>query len=92
MARRIILPRKRGLHKKLGGFWKGERCGKIVRRRIKALIAEREARHAAKGGRTRSPRATTKQTELRRLQRALARRKTLAARQRIQQRIDALRA
>jgi hypothetical protein len=91
MARRIVLPRKRGLHKKLGGYWKGERCEKIVRRRIKAMAAEREARAAAKGGRSRS-RSTSKSSELRRLERALGRRKTLAARQRIQQRIDALRA
>lgn len=87
MARRIVNPRKRGLHKKLGGFWRGERCEVIVKRRIKQMQVEREARLASKGKRQR---ATSGSSELRRLQRALGRRKTLAARQRIQRRIDAL--
>lgn len=88
MARQIYFPRKRGLHKKLGGFWRGERCEVIVQERIEQQARERAARRGTTRQRSSSPGSS----ELRRLQRALGRRKTLAARQRIQRRIDALRA
>lgn len=80
-------------------FWRGERAETIVGRRVKAYAAEKAAKREARSsrsdvdagvGRSRQPRTATSQ--LRRLERALARRKTLEARQRIKQQIAQLRA
>lgn len=82
---RLFPARSGGLHKELGRYWQGQRAEAIV----EARAAERQrSRRKPRSGSTptQSP-----QRELRRLERALARRKTLAARQRVQQRIDVLR-
>lgn len=66
-------------------FWRGERA--------EAIVAARRETYLAKARRPRGTRSVgtkTPQQELRRLERALARRKTLAARLRIQQRIRQL--
>lgn len=81
---RILLSRPTGLEE-AAPFWRGARAETIVAARV-ASYPKRAARGTGTA-RQRSPNA-----ELRRLERALARRKTLAAQQRIQQQIAALRA
>jgi hypothetical protein len=76
-----------------GRFWSGERAEHLsyARALTKAFNDKRRPRRAAPEGggpRPRAPRSPN--AELRRLERALARRKTLAAQQRCRQRIAAL--
>ena len=85
---RVFPERVAGLNKHAGVFWRGERCETIVATRIAAYPPKRR-----KGGALpRSPHEAggTSHKLLRRLQRALRRRKTLAGQQRVQSRIDAL--
>lgn len=82
--RRIFKPRQTGLDE-TAPFWRGERAEAIVAARI-ASYPPRKVRSAGTASiKSRSPSA-----EIRRLERALARRKTADARARLAQRIDAL--
>jgi hypothetical protein len=95
-ARRIVSPRTPGLAIPDAPFWRGETAEAIVDARRVAYAEEKAAKASArrrKGGvAARSPRHTGDKPsrELSRLIRALKRRKTLAARQRVQARIDEL--
>lgn len=72
----------------------GARAEALAAERAAALAAEKETKRAAKasarGTRSASPRERTPDQQLKRLQRALAKRKTLAGRQSVQRQIDAL--
>lgn len=67
-------------------YWKGARAELIVAERVKRYAAEKAAKKKGTGPR----RERTPHQQLRRLERALAKRKTLAARQRIAQQIKQL--
>lgn len=79
-------------------FWHGATAQRIVSKRLKAYVAAKEAKRVARSSRPggSAVRLTTAATlvpkQLRRLERALQRRKTLAARQRIAARIKVLKA
>lgn len=85
--KRIVFPRRAGITKSTGVYYQGVRCEAIVAARV-ATYPARSRRGAGNAG-PRKPRSPSAQ--LRRLERALARRKTLAARQRVQAQIDLLR-
>jgi hypothetical protein len=86
-SRRIFTPRPAGIpDRKDGAYWRGERAEAIVSVRA----AERAATKTVR--RTRSGAASKPSRTLRRLERALKRRKTLAARLRLKRRIKLLRA
>jgi hypothetical protein len=85
---RLVQRRKAGLNPRVGVFWHGERCEKVVADRVagyptKAARRQRNGRSAPKAG-------VPSSKLLRRLYRALKRRKTLAGQQSVQRRIDAL--
>lgn len=99
MARRIVPARGAGLNKQ-APFWKGDTAEKIIAARRAERAAEVEARRVARASKRgkrvrrrtiRGVPTVASSKRLRRLERALGRRKTLAARQRVQARIDALR-
>lgn len=78
--------------------WRGDTAERIVRRRRKSIREDEKAAKASKKTRARgSKRSRTKadpndpQRRLKRLERNIKRRKTLAARQRLQKQIDELR-
>jgi hypothetical protein len=78
-------------------FWQGRRAEHVVAERTAVARAEKEqkaaeraAKRGAKGSRTPRSRERTPSQQLRRLERALGRRKTLVARQRVQAQIDQL--
>lgn len=89
--RRVFTAPDPGLTVKHGAFWRGDRIESIMAERKAAydaeLIARQQRRRSKSSGtrRERSPHA-----ELRRLERNLSRRKTLAAKQRIKQQIRLL--
>ena len=85
---RIVSPRRKPGIDKSAPFWKGERAEHIVDKRVAIYRAEQAKRAAKKGPR----RELTPTRRLRRLERALKRRKTLAARQRIAQQIAQIKA
>lgn len=94
---RVTVVQHRGLNF-AAPFWKGQRAEIIVAARVEAYAEEKAAKRAARrttpsARSSRNPNegpATFVPKELRRLERALMRRKTLAARQRVRARIDAL--
>ena len=86
--KRIVFPRRAGITKSKGVYYQGVRCEALVAARV-AEYPARSKRGAGNAGTPRKPRSPSAQ--LRRLERALARRKTLAARQRVQSQIDLLR-
>lgn len=98
---RVVKLRKPGLSPD-APFWQGKTAERIVAKRLKENLKEKEAkrlaRAAARVARSSSPTtrkgntapATLVPKELRRLERALTRRKTLAARQRVSARIAEL--
>lgn len=77
-------------------FWRGETAEHIIADRVRTYEAERATRRAVHSNRSRpkagsnAASATLVPKTLRRLEWALTRRKTLAARQRVQARIDQL--
>jgi hypothetical protein len=81
--------RKAGINKS-APYWKGERAEQIIDKRVALYRAEKDKRRSRKGKGL--PRPKTPSQRLRRLERALLRRKTLAARQRIAQQIAQLKA
>ena len=86
---RVFTPRPAGIPKKSKApFWRGERAEDIVQARKIQYDLER-ANRPARG--QRSTRTYTPTQRLRRLERALKKRKTLAAQQRIQAEITTLR-
>lgn len=90
--RRRLVPRRAAGCGNDAPYWRGERCEYVVAAR---WLAENEMRAAKLTQRQTTRGAThrrerTPSAELRRLQRALQRRKTLAARVRLQQRIREL--
>lgn len=95
--RRLVASRPAGIPKHSDApFWRGERMEHIVAARIERQLAEaaakkanRKTRIAPDGTRIRSPK--TPHQRLRRLERALTRRKTLAAQQRVRAQIAQLR-
>lgn len=92
---KLFTPHRPGINKRLSAYRRGERCEAIVAARVSQRQAEREAKRRSKrtgGQRSRSGRPVPRSpsAELRRLERALARRKTLEAKQRLQQRIKDL--
>lgn len=68
-------------------YWRGARAELIVGERIAQYAAAKKSRKRGSG----SPRTRTPSQQLRRLERALGKRKTLAARQRIAAQIRQLR-
>lgn len=92
----VFVPRLAGIPKKSNArFWRGERAETIVEERRTRLAAEKEAKRSSRKSRRRSgapgkPRVKTPNQQLSRLKRQLARRKTLAARQRLEARIKEL--
>lgn len=76
-------------------FWQGRRAEHVVAERVEAAQAEKAQKLAERAARrnTKGPRAKRERTphqQLRRLERALLRRKTLDGRQRVQAQIDQL--
>jgi hypothetical protein len=93
---RIFTPAPAGIPEKSDApFWRGERCEHHVAARHAAETERRERKAAEKEAKRGTPRGERRQrspnAQLRRLERALGRRKTLAAQQRIQQQIKQLR-
>jgi hypothetical protein len=94
--RRIVSTRSAGLVNAHAPFWKGQRAETIVSARHATIAAEKEAKRLARAAKKRTPRDAsgkrirTPNAQLRRLERALDRRKTLAGRQSVQQQIKAL--
>lgn len=89
--RRIVEAPAPGLTKADGAYWAGARAEDRVVARVRAKAEAKAAKKSARA--TRAPgerRARTPQAELRRLERALKRRKTLAAQQRVRQQIEQL--
>lgn len=83
--KRLVPKRGPGLIDKSAPYWKGERAESIVSARAIENSERKRSRRAGGSGQPRKPRSP--HAELRRLERALARRKTLAAQQRIQAQI-----
>jgi hypothetical protein len=73
-------------------YWKGERAEAIVTARAVARAAEKATRQASRPARSSgmSSRTRTPNAQLRRLERALKRRKTLAAQERVKAQIKQL--
>jgi hypothetical protein len=94
MAKRIITQPTKILDTSRGAYWRGERCEDIVVKRIADRAAEKAARRSKRASRSgadtegaqRSPQAT-----LRRLERALLRRKTEAGKSSVRDKINQLR-
>lgn len=86
---RVTASRKAGINKN-APYWKGQRAEHIIDKRV-ALYREEQAKRRSRKGKG-LPRPKTPSQRLRRLERALLRRKTLAARQRIAQQIAQLKA
>ena len=86
---RIVPRRAAGITDGRGAYYSGARAGKIVRKRARQLAAEKAAKRATRG--TRPPKVRSPHSQLKRLERALVKRKTLAARERIKLQIAALR-
>lgn len=85
---RLVPKARAGISKKSNApYWRGERCEAVV----EARVASYPTRSSRAGNGTSSRKAKTPNQQLRRLERNLARRKTLEARQRIQRQIDQLR-
>ena len=77
-------------------FWRGDTAERVLKQRLeearaKSLNRRKGPKSARRSARASSPGEKDLRRELRRLERALPRRKTLAARQRLQMRIDQLR-
>jgi hypothetical protein len=91
MAQRIVEQPKKVLDRS-APYWRGERAEDIVKARVEerkqAKTTRRRSGSQPRGRRSSSPASPNK--ELRRLERALKRRKTLAARQRVSARIKQL--
>jgi predicted nucleic acid-binding protein len=87
--KRVWIQRKPGISKS-APYWRGERAEQIIDKRVALYKLERGKRRSRKGKGL--PRPKTLSQRLRRLERALLRRKTLAARQRIAQQIAQLKA
>lgn len=85
---RIVVRREAGITDDRGAYYRGVRAGKIVRKRAKDLAAQKAAKRATRG--TRPPKVRSPQSQLKRLERALSKRKTLVARERIRLQIAAL--
>jgi hypothetical protein len=86
--RRIIERRKPGITDDRGAYYHGAHAGKIVRERARQLAEEKARKKASRG--TRPPKVRSPHSQLKRLERALTKRKTLAARVRVQSQIDVL--
>lgn len=76
-------------------YWRGDTAERVLEERLASRPQKvhkgPKSRHISSRTRTSSPQGKDPLRELRRLERALPRRKTLAARQRLQMRIDQLR-
>lgn len=83
----IYVPPKPGINPRVGAYWSGVRAETIVQARADERARSRRLpRHG--GGGPRKPRSP--HAEMRRLERALVRRRTLAGRASVQARIDQL--
>lgn len=94
--KRISWRHKPGIDNSRAPYWRGERAEMVIADRRRRYEKEAEEKAAQRAQRRRSSGASIKRGSvapsrlLRRLYRALKRRKTLAARQRVQQRIRQL--
>lgn len=86
--RKIVSPHFNGMSDDEAPFWKGDTAEKVLAHRLQER-AKQEKEKARRGGR-RSAESTPDHKTLRRLERSLPKRKTLEARQRIEQRIAQL--
>lgn len=80
--RRIVVQPAPGINES-APYWRGHRAERIVARRIKQYALAKRTRKSGGTARVKTP-----SQQLTRLQRALTRRKTLAGRQSVQQKID----
>lgn len=85
---RIFRPRKPGITAGVGKYYDGARAEKVVRTRAEETAAAKAARKSTRG--TRPPRIRTPSQQLKRLERALVKRKTETARARIRAQIAKL--
>lgn len=86
--KRILVRREAGITDNRGAYYHGARAGKIVRKRARDLAAQKAAKRAARG--TRPPKVRSPHSQLKRLERAFLKRKTLVARERIRAQIETL--
>lgn len=93
IRKKVVPVSKGGIVDEDAPFWKGDTADRIIAKRVKDN-AEKAKHKRTRSRRSKNRPAENRQDEglrtLRRLERVLPKRKTLAARQRIQQRIDAL--
>lgn len=84
---KIVAPHLNGMSDEEAPFWKGDTAEKVLAHRLKDREKQKKTR---KGGRRSAAESTPDHKTLRRLERSLPKRKTLEARQRIEQRIAQL--
>ena len=85
---RILKPRQPGITEGQGKYYHGIRVDQIVRKRAEEVAAAKAARKSTRG--TRPPKVRSPSQQLRRLERALPKRKTETARARIRAQIAKL--
>jgi len=88
MIRRIVTQPTKILDKTRGAYWRGERCEDIVAQRIAQRAAEKASRRSSRRGNDVS--VKTPEQQLRRLERALKKRKTETGRISVKNRIKEL--
>lgn len=88
MPRRIFPTRKPGITDRKAAFWRGDTAEKVLAERVAATPTPRRRRASTPRG---SGPTSDPAAQIRRLERAIPRRKTQEARDRLQARIDSLR-